>query len=151
MGSTDINRVTLIGRATRDPELRYTQGGQAVTSLDIASNKAWTQNGEKKEQVSFFSCVAWGKLAETVSAYVHKGERIGIEGRLQQRSFTDKNGNKRSVVEIIVENIQFLQAHPGTGDNSHSGSQDDSTPRVATEDEKYENQSNCFSDEDIPF
>ena len=110
--ANDINRVFMIGRLTKDPELKYTQGGTAVASLSVANNKTFTQNNEKKEQVSFFSCVAWGKLGELIAQHCKKGERIGIEGRLQQRSW-EKDGQKRSTVEIVVENFQFLSAKHG--------------------------------------
>jgi single-strand DNA-binding protein len=107
---SDFNRTILIGRLTRDPELRYTPSGAAVASFTLANSKTFTQSGEKKEQVSFIDCVAWQKSAEIIAQYVAKGHRIAIEGRLQQRSWTDGDGNKRSKMEVVVENFQFLES-----------------------------------------
>lgn len=110
---SDLNKVILIGRLTKDPELRYTPNGASVASFGLASNYTYTKNGEKKEQVSFFNCTAWGKQAEAIVEYVKKGHRFQVTGRLQQRSWEDQNGNKRSAVEIVVEEFQFL--HPREG------------------------------------
>jgi single-strand DNA-binding protein len=106
--ASDINRTILIGRMTKDPELKYTPSGSAVCSFSLACNYSHTSNGEKKEQVSFFNCIAWAKLGEVITQYCKKGHRIAVEGRLQQRSW-EKDGTKRSVVEIVVEHVQFLQ------------------------------------------
>jgi len=105
---SNLNRVVLVGRLTGAPELKYTQSGKPVANFNLANNRTYTQNGEKKETASFFSCVAWDKLGEVMTEYCHKGDRIGIEGRLQQRAWEDQNGNRRSTVEIVVENFEFL-------------------------------------------
>jgi len=81
---SDLNRGILVGRLTRDPELKHTQAGMAVTSFTIANSRTYTQGGEKKEQVSYFDCIAWTKLAELISQYCKKGTQVAIEGRLQQ-------------------------------------------------------------------
>ncbi len=141
----DLNRVILIGRMVRDPELRYTQSGSSVANFSIANNRSYSVSGERKEYVSFFNCIAWGKLGEAISQYCKKGHRIGIEGRLQQRSWDDQNGNKRSSVEVVVETFQFLtpkQVENGNNQQNGAPSQGD-TPPVPDE--------NPFSDEDIPF
>jgi len=140
---SDLNQVTLIGRTTKDPELKYTQGGVALTNFSIAVNKTYTANDEKKEQVSFFNCVAWTKLAEVIVQYVKKGHRIGITGRLQQQRWEDDSENKRSSVEIVVENFQFLQ--PKLGDEDAKSSE-------LLEGETVDNvEGNPFSDSSIPF
>jgi single-strand DNA-binding protein len=147
--ATDLNHVTIIGRLTRDPDLRYTQSGTAVCSFSIANNKTYVTGGEKKEQVSYFNCVAWSKLGETITEYCKKGNRIGIEGRLQQRSWEDNNGNKRSAVEIVVESIQFLEAKKAVENNrpaAAASQQPDPEPALA-----FSETTNPFSDEDIPF
>jgi len=139
---SDINRVIIIGRLTKDVEMRQTPNGTSVTTFSVANNRTYNANGERKEQVSFFNCVAWAKTAEIISTYVKKGQRIGIEGRLQQRSWEDKDGNKRSVVEINVENFQFLSP-PKEGSNGQtvlSGGTDVTG-----------NVENPFTDSDIPF
>ena len=112
--ANDINRVFMIGRLTRDPELKYTQGGTSIASFSLANNRSYTVQNEKKEQVSFFNCIAWGKLGETISKYVKKGDKIAIEGRLQQRSW-EKEGQKHSTVEVVIDNVQFLGAPNGGG------------------------------------
>lgn len=105
---SDINRWYGIGRLTADPQLTYTQGGASVTKFSIASSYTYT-NGAKKESTSFFNCVAWGKTGEIIAQYVKKGQRIAIEGRLQQRSWDDQSGNRRTAVEIVVENFNFIE------------------------------------------
>ena len=106
--ASDLNKVILIGRLTKAPELRYTQSGTAVATVSIANNRSYTVNGERKQYVSFFTCVAWNKLGETIAKHCTKGQRVGVEGKLQQRSWEDNGGNKRTSVEIVVENFQFL-------------------------------------------
>jgi len=143
---SDLNRVLLIGRLVRDPELRYTANGTAVASFSIANNKSFTSNNEKKEQTSFFNCIAWGKLGELIVQYCKKGHRIGIEGRLQQRSWDDQNGSKRSTVEIVTDNIQFLsprESFSGDAQIDINASYQDMPPS--------EMDNNPFSDDDIPF
>ena len=105
-----LNRVMLIGNLTRDPELRYIPSGSAVTSFTIAMNRVYKlQTGEKKEEVSFVRVVVWGRLAEVCNDYLKKGRPVFVEGRLQSRSWDDKNsGEKRSTLEGIAQNIQFL-------------------------------------------
>jgi len=111
---SDLNKVILIGRLVRDPEIKQTQSGTAVANFSLACNKSYVQGTEKKEMVSFFSCVAWTKLGELIAQYCKKGHRLGIEGRLQQRSWETQNGEKRSTVEIVVDNVQFLTPKNGT-------------------------------------
>lgn len=145
--ANDLNRVFLIGRFVRDPELRHTPSGTAVASFSIANNRSYTANNEKKEQTNFFNCVAWGKLGELVVDYCKKGHRVAIEGRLQQRSWDDQSGNKRSVVEIITDNVQFLTPKESfsTESQSSQGSSYNDTSQVT--DVEY----SPFSDDDIPF
>ncbi len=140
--ASDLNRVVLIGRMVRDPELRYTPNGTAVSNFSIANNRAYTSGGEKKEMVSFFNCVAWGKTGEVIVEYCKKGQRIGIEGRLQQRSWEDQDGNKRSTVEVVIENFQFLTPKGGGTDASYEETSTASAPDM---------DNNPFSDDDIPF
>lgn len=108
--SNDINALFLVGRLTKNPELRYTQSGTAVCSFSIANNRTYITSGEKKEIVSYFNCVAWSKLGEVITEYCKKGHRVGITGRLQQRSWNDQEGKRHNIVEIIIENIQFLNS-----------------------------------------
>lgn len=148
--ANDINRVCLVGRLTRDPELKFTPINTPIASFSIANNKSWkAQNGEKKENCSFFNCIAWGKTGEIIAQYFKKGQRIIIEGRLQQRSWNDKDGNRRSVVEVVVENFQFLDA-PSSSKESGTAPQEQtvSEPEYVP---SYEDCSPAFLDDDIPF
>ena len=106
---SDINTITLIGRMTKDAELKTTQSGKSVASFSIAVGKTFRQAGEKKEQTSFFNCTAWGTIGEAIAQYCKKGHRIGITGELQQRTWEDQSGERRSAVEIVVRGFQFLQ------------------------------------------
>lgn len=104
-----LNRVILIGNLTRDPELRYTPNGSSVASFGLAVNRTYTnKQGERVENVDFFNIVVWAKLAELCSEYIKKGSPVAIEGRLQSRSWETEDGQKRSVVEVVAENVQFL-------------------------------------------
>jgi len=106
-----INKAILIGNLTRDPEMRYTPDGQAVTNFGVATNRNWTsKDGEKKEEAEFHNLVAWGKLAEICSQILKKGRRVYIEGRLQTRSWEGKDGVNRSRTEIVVEDMVALDS-----------------------------------------
>ena len=100
----DINKTVVIGRLTRDPEMAYSQSGTPIAKFSIAVN------GMKDDDVSFFDCVSFKKTAELVSQYLTKGARVGIDGKLQQNRWEDKDGNKRSKIEIIVNTVQFLSS-----------------------------------------
>lgn len=96
---------TVIGNLTRDPELRYTTGGRAVASMGVASSRRYQRNGEWEEEVSFFNVVAWGDLGEHVAQSLVKGNRVIVVGRWTQRSYDDREGNKRSVIEVMADSI----------------------------------------------
>lgn len=99
----------LIGNLTRDPELRYTPGGMAVSSFGLATNRVWvTKQGERKEDAQFHRIVAWNKLAELCSQLLAKGRRIYVEGRIQYRDFTDQQGVKKQVSEIVIDDMIIL-------------------------------------------
>ena len=115
----NLNRVFLIGNLTRDPELRYTTSGTAVTNLRIAVNRRYkTQTGEMKEETAFMTVVAWGKQAETCSQFLSKGKPVFVEGRLQMRSWEDPNGQKRNVLEVRASRVQFLGSKPQASEES---------------------------------
>lgn len=103
-----INNVTLVGRLTKDPDLRYTQSGTAVATFNLAVNRNFTnQNGER--EADFINCVIWRKAAETLANYAHKGSLIGVTGRIQTRSYDNQQGQKVYVTEVICENFQLLE------------------------------------------
>lgn len=103
----NYNRVIIGGTLTRDPEVRNTQGGQAVCKFGLAVNRRYTSNGESREEVSFFDCEVWGKTANTIAEFFKKGNRILVDGRLKQETW-EKDGEKKSKVIISVENFQFV-------------------------------------------
>jgi len=105
----NLNRVFLIGNLTRAPELRYTPSGTAVSDLRIAVNRQYsTQGGDKREETCFLTVVVWGKQAEASAQYLDKGSPLLVEGRLQTRDWETRDGQKRNVVEVVAERLQFL-------------------------------------------
>lgn len=118
-----LNHITIMGRLTKDPELRRTQSGTAVTSFTIACDRDF---GEKKE-TDFIDCTAWRQTGEFVSKYFSKGRMIVLSGRLQIRKWTDMDGNKRSAAEIVAENVYF-------GDSQKDAKKNDDFPVMEGED-----------------
>lgn len=115
-----MNKILLMGRLTKDPELRYTQGGTAVASFTLAVNRSFAnQNGER--EADFINCVAWQKAAEFVSQYFKKGQQMVLEGRLQVRSYDDNNGQRRWVAEVVTEKVEFVGSKGGNGNSSSNG------------------------------
>jgi single-strand DNA-binding protein len=130
----NYNRVILMGNLTRDPELRYTPNGSAVVNFSIAVNRRYKVDNEKREETSFFDIVFFGKRAETIAEYMKKGRPLLVEGRLQQRRWETDEGQKRSKVEVVGENFQFM------------GGRSQDSPRPGSDSEPPE-----FDDSDIPF
>lgn len=117
----DLNKVMLIGRVTRDPEIRTIPSGQMVGTFSIATNKQWTdQAGQRQEKAEFHNIVVWRKLAEITQQYVKKGMRIYIEGRMETRSWEDAQGVKKYRTEIVTENFIMLDSK-GVGGSSSTG------------------------------
>lgn len=160
--ATDFNRVILIGRLTRDVDLRQIPSGTSIASFSIANNRSYvTGNGEKREEVSFFNCILWGKQGEAFAKYVKKGHRVAIEGRLQQRTWQDKDGNNRSTTEVVADAFQFLEARQDGGRqdtggyNSASISPQQNSPAPydgpSPDYGRADNVPDTFNDDDIPF
>lgn len=99
------NTVTLVGNLTRDPELRFTTGGRGVASFGLAVSRRYQQNGEWQEQTSYFNIVAWGQMGENAAATLTKGMRVVVTGRLEQREYTTREGDKRTAIEINADEI----------------------------------------------
>ncbi len=130
-----FNKVILMGNLTRDPETRQTPNGQSVTNFSLAVNRTWKgQDGQTQEQVSFIDCVAWGKTGEIIAQYMQKGRPILVSGRLDQRSW-DQDGQKRSKVEVIVEDFNFVGGGEGGGGNYSGGSSSDEKPSSSKKDD----------------
>lgn len=111
-----VNRVILIGRLGRDPELKFTPAGKAVTNFTMATSETWKDDsGERQERTEWHKIQMWGKLAETAAKYLSKGSQVYIEGKLQTREWTDKDGQKKYTTEIVASSLVMLG---GKGDNS---------------------------------
>ncbi|MEK7138417.1 MAG: single-stranded DNA-binding protein [Patescibacteria group bacterium] len=112
----NLNKVFVLGRITADPVLRTTPGGQSVLSFSIATNRVWNdKNGAKQESTEFHNIVVWGRQAEVGGQYLSKGGLVLVEGHLQTRSWTDKQGGQRKTTEIICERMQFGPRSAGGG------------------------------------
>ena len=111
-----FNKVILMGNLTRDVETRTTPSGQTVSNFSLAVTRSWKgQDGQTQDQTSFINCVAWGKVGEIIAQYVQKGAPLLVSGRLDQRSYEDKDGNKRQAVEVVVEDFNFVGGGRGEG------------------------------------
>ena len=118
----NLNKVFLIGNLTRDPELRYIPSGTAVATFTVASNRSYNSaSGEKKEDVCFVRVVSWARQAELCGEYLFKGSPVFVEGRLQSRSWETPDGQKRSTIEVVAQNIQFLGRPRGAGSETGRG------------------------------
>ncbi|AKP67643.1 single-stranded DNA-binding protein [Companilactobacillus ginsenosidimutans] len=122
-----INRVVLVGRLTRDPELRYTANGAAVASFTVAVNRQFT-NAQGEREADFINCVIWRKAAENFSNFTHKGSLVGVDGRVQTRSYENQQGNRVYVTEVVVENFSLLESRSesdrrAANENANGGNQ----------------------------
>ena len=144
-----INNVVLMGRLVATPELRNTQTGVAVTSFTIAVERSFARAGEQR-QADFINCVAWRNSAEFISRYFQKGSMLAITGSLQTRNYEDKNGNKRTATEVIVDQASFCGSKAETGTSGYSApSAMPAAPSFATGSEgDFEE---IAGDDDLPF
>lgn len=155
----DLNKVMIIGRLTRDPELRTTPGGASVCQLGLATNFVYTnqQTGQKVEQVEYHNVVLWRKLAEIAAQYLKKGRRVYIEGRLQTRNWDGNDGQKKNRTEIIADNMIMLDSGTGAGTSSASAPQTPAATPVVSQTPEVEEQlptidaNEDLGTEDIPF
>jgi single-strand DNA-binding protein len=150
-----LNQAFLMGNLTRDPELRQTPSGQSVCSFSLALNRAYKdQSGEWQEATDYIDIVAWGPLAERVAQYLTKGRRCLVQGRLQSRSW-EQDGQKRSKVEVLANDVTFLDSRGGS-DNGNGGGEYDQTPKPSKPAKKDDIVIEDIGDEpinldDIPF
>lgn len=124
-----VNKVILVGNLGADPEVRYTQGGQAVANLRIATSEKWgDRDGNRQERTEWHSVTVWGKQAEHCGQYLSKGRQVYVEGRLQSREYTDKDGNNRRAWDVVAQTVQFLRGGDGErrggGGRSQGGNSD---------------------------
>jgi single-strand DNA-binding protein len=146
-----FNKVILLGNLTADPETRTTPSGQSVTSFSLAVNRTWNDaNGQRQEETSFINCTAWGARGETIAKYVGKGRQLLVSGRLQQRSWDDKDtGKKRSTIDVIVEEFSFISdGRGGAGAGASSSSKKSDEPNEAPIDDASDEPIDLT---DIPF
>src|SRR3989344_810771 len=144
----NLNKAFILGRLTADPQLRATPGGQQVASFGVATNRTWTdKSGQKQEQVEFHNIVVWGRQAELVSQYLNKGSLILVEGRLQTRSWQDKQGQQRKTTEIVADRIQ-LGPRPQGCPRPDSHSQPSAKSEIPTIDITEDNE---IKDSDLQF
>ena len=145
-----INKVLLVGNLGKDPDLRYTPSGAAVCTFSLAtSDKFKNKAGETQENTEWHNIIAWQRLAEICGEYLHKGKQVYVEGKLQTRSYEDRNGNKRNVTEIVISQMQMLGSKPArrspVTDNDDWGTDASESPDMG----------NAMNDEipydDIPF
>ena len=137
----DINVVILVGRLTRDAELKYTSGGQAVCKFSVAVNRRRKNGDQWEDEANYFDVVLWGRQGESLSQYLQKGKLVGVEGELRQDRW-QQDGQNRSKVEIVANNIQLLGGSPGGGSQSSFQTRGGENPPPPSDDN--------FTD-DIPF
>ncbi|MGI5862214.1 MAG: single-stranded DNA-binding protein [Myxococcales bacterium] len=117
-----VNKAIIVGNLGRDPEVRYTPSGQAVATFTVATNERWTdKSGQPQERTEWHRIVVWGKQAENCGQYLRKGRPVYIEGRIQTREWTDKEGQKRYTTEIVANQVQFLGGRDGAGSREDFG------------------------------
>ena len=144
-----MNKIMLIGRLTKDPELRYTQSGSAVASFTLAVNRRFAnQNGER--EADFINCVAWQKTGEFVANYFKKGQLMALEGRLQVRSYDGNDGQRRWVTEVVAEQIEFVGPKEG-GSSAPSAGRQDYRPSNNLDTGFGLGEEIIFDDNDLPF
>lgn len=162
-----INRVVLVGRLTKDPELRYTPNGVPVSTFTLAVNRTFT-NRQGEREADFINCVVWRKQAENVANYLRKGSLAGVEGRIQTRSYEAQDGRRVFLTEVVCDSVQFLEPRSVTerrqeqygssgfqqgGDSFRPGSQTQTeTPDYPQEDPFFDDSETIdISDDDLPF
>lgn len=141
-----VNKVILVGNLGADPDMRYTGSGQAVCELRIATEESWTgKDGQRNAKTEWHRVVVWGNTGEACAKHLAKGRQVYVEGRIQTRSYDDKDGQKRYVTEIIASDVKFL----GGGDRSSNGRSDNTRRGGASEDEDWGY--GASGDADIPL
>ena len=154
MAASNINRVTITGNLTRDPELRSLQSGTSVCKLRVAVNSRRKDGatGDWVDKPNYFDVTVWGAQGENCANYLFKGRPVAVDGRLDWREWEDKDGNKRQSIEIIADTVQFLGSRDGGGESSGNGFTPQSDVPADTSDFEGEKAGvGASSDDDIPF
>lgn len=157
-----MNRVVLVGRLTRDPDLRYTPNGVAVANFRIAIDRPFS-NQQGNRDADFINCVVWRRAAENLATYMKKGSMIGVDGRIQSRSFEGRDGNTVFVTEVVADNIQFLESKgtsqsrdqqpSGFQPNQNQNQNQNQTTQTQTNENPFKDNGEPIdiSDDDLPF
>ncbi len=147
-----VNKVILLGRLGQDPELKYTPGGAPVCNFSMATTESWTdKQGQKQEKTEWHRIVVWGKLAELCNQYLSKGRQAFVEGRLQTRSWDDKDGSKRYTTEIMANTVQFIGAATANT-QANVDKSFNQAPATETMNQEYQISNDAhFAADDIPF
>jgi single-strand DNA-binding protein len=158
MAGSGVNKVILVGNLGKDPEVRYTPGGQAVANFTIATNDSWTdKSGQKQERTEWHRIVVWAKQAELCGEYLSKGRQVYVEGRLQTREWTNKEGVKQYTTEVVANQVVFLSGGDrggqgrGRGAAGGAGAGDELGPPPAGFDDAPASAGKAAGDDDIPF
>jgi single-strand DNA-binding protein len=139
-----VNKAILIGNLGRDPEIRYTPSGQAVASFTLATSEKWRdKDGQMQERTDWHNIVCWGRQAELANQYLKKGRPVYIEGRIQNRSYDDKEGNKKYISEVVVQRLQFLGGKPDDAGSGGGGGSHQELPEMPPD--------TMAEDDDLPF
>src|SRR5690625_2889087 len=160
-----MNRAVLVGRLTRDPDLRYTPNGVAVANFTLAVNRPFTnQQGER--DADFINCVTWRRQAENLAQYMKKGGQVGVDGRIQTRTYEDKDGKPVYITEVVADNVQFLESRTGSKERGQNQQQQpqyqqNQQPQNQQQQNQQQNQQHPeysgggepidISDDDLPF
>ena len=149
-----MNRVVLVGRLTKDPVLRKTANGVSVTSFTLACTRRFKQEGQP--DADFINTVAWNKTADIVSQYTHKGSLVGVEGRIQTRSYDDQSGKRVYVTEVVADSVQFLESKSAAASNAYVPEQGSNQGYQSDNGQSYSNDFTSSStldiaSDDLPF
>ena len=146
-----VNKVIILGRLGQDPELKYTPSGAAVCNFSLATTESWNDknSGQKQERTEWHRVVVWGKLAELCNQYLSKGRQAFVEGRLQTRSWDDKNGQKRYTTEINATTVQFIGGNASAGSNDYANNNNNDS-QSGSQEYNIAPDAN-FASDDIPF
>ncbi len=145
-----MNTVQLVGRFTRDPDVRYTDGGSTIARFTLACDRRFKRDGE--DNADFISCVAFGKTAEFIERYFVKGQRIGLNGRIQTGSYVNQEGTKVYTTDVIAENVEFVESKNAAGGDNGAGCQPASRPTPASAvGDGFMNIPDGVEDEGLPF
>ena len=148
---SSLNKVMLIGRLGKDPEIRYTQDGSPVANFSLATSDFWTdKSGTRQERTEWHNIVAWRKLADLSKRYLSKGRQVYVEGRLQTREWDDRDGNKRRTTEIVASQMVLIGSRPEGADSSGASAPAPYRPQTSESDEGPP-AGPAITDDDIPF